>query len=143
MNKIKYAVIHCSATNKPEQLSFDAVKHLHTASPEEEIKWGNYDTRGNGWSDIGYHYYIERSGEIKKGRHDNVQGAHCIGYNDCSISICLAGLDEFTHKQIGSLMTLIKELRLKYGDFILCGHCDLDDKKTCPNFNVRKTFGGF
>ncbi len=143
MNRIKYVVIHCSATNNPDQWSFEAVKYLHTASPEIKIKWENYNTRGFGWSDIGYHYYIERSGEIKKGRQDNVIGAHCHTVNRCSLGICLAGLDEFAHEQIASLMTLIKELRIKYGDFILCGHCDLDPLKTCPNFNVRKTFINF
>lgn len=143
MTEIKYVVIHCSATDKPEQWPFKAVKHLHTASPEEKIIWGRYETRGHNWTDIGYHYYIERSGEIKKGRADNVQGSHCIFVNSHSLGICLAGNDEFTHEQIGSLMNLIKDLRIKYGDFILCGHRDLDVHKTCPNFDVKGSFRYF
>lgn len=45
----------------------------------------------NGWLGIGYHYFCNKQGQVYKGRPDNAQGAHCLGYNDRSIGICAEG----------------------------------------------------
>lgn len=44
-----------------------------------------------GWSGIGYHYLIRKDGSIETGRPIHTEGAHCEGYNDCTIGICLSG----------------------------------------------------
>lgn len=44
-----------------------------------------------GWLDIGYHYFIEKDGTIKRGRWEEKEGTHTIGQNTTSIGICLAG----------------------------------------------------
>lgn len=40
---------------------------------------------------VGYHYVIEKSGEIKQAREEEEEGAHAVGQNRQSIGICLAG----------------------------------------------------
>ena len=39
----------------------------------------------NGWTGIGYHYFIRKDGNIYKGRPENAIGAHCINNNSSSI----------------------------------------------------------
>lgn len=43
------------------------------------------------WSGIGYHFFINKKGEIFRGRPENVIGAHAKGYNSNSIGICFEG----------------------------------------------------
>lgn len=44
-----------------------------------------------GWIDIGYNWVIEKSGKIVQGRDEKIDGAHTLGYNSKSISVCLPG----------------------------------------------------
>lgn len=44
-----------------------------------------------GYSGIGYHFYIKADGTIYRGRPLCYIGAHCKGYNTCSIGICFEG----------------------------------------------------
>ncbi len=59
---------------------------------------GNGDTQSvhrehlaNGWSGIGYHFYIRKDGSVYRGRPLNAMGAHCVGRNSISIGICFEG----------------------------------------------------
>lgn len=42
----------------------------------------DYHMDNNGWSDIGYHYIIDRNGRIWEGRDESKKGSHTYGYND-------------------------------------------------------------
>jgi len=44
-----------------------------------------------GWDDIGYHWFINKAGDVDMGRPEDMHGAHCVGQNTKSIGICLAG----------------------------------------------------
>lgn len=44
-----------------------------------------------GYTGIGYHFYIRKDGSIYRGRPQNTMGAHCIGYNSSSVGICFEG----------------------------------------------------
>ena len=46
--------------------------------------------------------------------------------------------DNFTAEQWESLKKQLTRLVQKYPDAQIVGHRDLDDKKFCPSFNVRK-----
>jgi len=148
MPKIEYIIVHCSDSD------------WGTAS--EIRKWH----LANGWRDIGYQLvilngllkpdiknvqkklYIESmDGSIEYGRDfdgdgylvGNEIGAHAVGYNGNSISICLIGKTRFTLKQINSLENVLKNLMKTFNikrENIL-GHCDVQKGKTCPNFNVK------
>jgi hypothetical protein len=60
-------------------------------SPEEERAYQQqmqgFHMRGRGWTDIGQHYTVMRSGRIYEGRPRWTVGAHCAGLNDRSIGI--------------------------------------------------------
>jgi hypothetical protein len=138
MRKIEKIIVHCSASDNPKQDSPKAIWHLHTAPKTEKIKWGKYDTYGNGWSDIGYHNIITTDGEIHKGRSIEKPGAHCYGQNEDSIGTCLTGINKFTSKQFESLLNLLREYSKEYKLFYskIFGHYEFDIKKTCPNLNM-------
>lgn len=73
--------------------------------------------RSKGWDGIGYHWFIEKNGKIKKGRDETKVGAHTVGYNDKSIGICLAGNFDFslpTESQIQALTKLMGEIMSRY-----------------------------
>ena len=44
-----------------------------------------------GWAGCGYHYLVRKDGSIYRGRPENAEGAHCLGYNTVSIGICFEG----------------------------------------------------
>ena len=142
MDKIKRVVIHCSASDNPEQDSLEAIKHLHVAPLSEKIQWGNYETHGKNFRDIGYHYVITKDGVLHKGRPDNIQGAHVSGFNTNSLGVCMSGNKDFTVEQFKTLIGLKAYLKVKHGyDLEFIGHCDLNLEKTCPNFEVKEVLG--
>lgn len=46
---------------------------------------------GNGWSGIGYHFFVRKDGTIYRGRPIDKVGAHCSGHNSNTIGICFEG----------------------------------------------------
>lgn len=93
--------------------------------------------KSKGWDTIGYHYFIEKDGDIWQGRPDNMSGAHCIGKNKTSIGICLAGNFDFskpTQAQLESLKALVGQIKAKYGISKVEGHRKYATK-TCPGKN--------
>ena len=91
-----------------------------------------------GWSGIGYHYVITEAGEVQPGRPPYWKGSHVKGHNSANLGICLIGGLIFTEKQLKSLKALLIELLADHPGARIVGHCDLDAKKTCPNFEVGK-----
>jgi N-acetyl-anhydromuramyl-L-alanine amidase AmpD len=124
--KTNYIVIHCSDT--PVEMDIGA----------EEIR--RWHTQERGWSDIGYHYVIRRSGLIEKGRDEDAVGSHVRGFNSNSIGVCMVGgrygNNNFTSEQFKSLSSLVKILTEKYPDCEVLGHKDLAIGKDCPSFDV-------
>jgi N-acetylmuramoyl-L-alanine amidase len=135
-------IVHCSDTYTAMDVGAKEIRDWHV--------------NGNGWSDIGYNYVIRRNGKLESGRDldgdgnvDEETGAHARGFNTRSIGICLIGgkgLDDkpesnFTYDQYSTLEILVNNLKRKYGIKRIVGHCDLDSRKTCPNFNVKSFFG--
>lgn len=111
-------VIHCS--DSPQGRG-DNAETIH--------KWH----KERGFDGIGYHYVILEDGTIENGRPEYWEGAHAKGHND-AIGICLIGIDEFTHSQFISLEKLLKDHKFNREEVV--GHYDIDEHKTCPNFDV-------
>lgn len=122
MSQIRYLVVHCADT--PDDRN-------HTA--EDIHRWH----LERGWSGIGYHAVITRDGQIQTGRPDYWQGAHVNGHNAHSLGVCLIGRNKFTNAQFDALAYWISDKLAHYPGAQVVGHCDLDPKKTCPNFNVK------
>ena len=77
----------------------------------------NYHKNTNGWSGIGYHFYVRKDGNIYRGRPENTVGAHCQGQNYNSIGICFEGnfqKEEMSIKQIKAGRELVMYLLNKY-----------------------------
>lgn len=127
VREINRIVIHCADTTPSMDVGVKEIRQWHVAK---------------GWSDIGYHYVITRNGVIEKGRPIEQRGAHVAGHNDDTIGVCLVGgyggAFDYTRTQMIALESLVMQLMLDHEALIVCGHTDLDDSKTCPNFNVRE-----
>lgn len=136
-----YIIIHHSLTEDNQIVSWDTIRHYHMDV--------------NGWKDIGYHYGLELVGlrhEIFKGRMDNEEGAHCLGFNDNSIGICVVGNFDYKsplESQLAPLRKLVNSLMQIYGIKIenVLGHWEtyaLRGKaveKSCPgNLFSMSTF---
>ena len=136
---MKRIILHCSASDFPADDSPKAIHRLHTLPITHKIKWGNYDTTGRGWADIGYHYVITTDGEVHTGRSLSKIGAHCKGHNEGSIGIVLTGVDKFTGKQFESLLDLINHMRNKFSLHRqdVYGHYEFDPRKRCPNIDMN------
>lgn len=65
----------------------------HTAAEEKNIEQIRRYHRGLGWRDIGYHFVIEKDGQVAQGRSLDLPGAHCkaSGMNFKAIGIALIG----------------------------------------------------
>jgi peptidoglycan hydrolase-like protein with peptidoglycan-binding domain len=88
----------------------------------------------NGWSMIGYHYFINKKGEIFKGRPDDTIGSHAKGYNATSLGLCFEGDFEKevpTQEQIEAGLELVSYLKKKYNIKKVKGHKDLMTT-SCP-----------
>ena len=132
MRKITDIVIHCSATPKGRNYNVNDIRKWHV--------------KGNGWSDIGYHYVILLDGTIQRGRPLKTQGAHVRGHNKYSIGICYIGggvpgnwQDTRTTQQKRSLLELIKKLKKAFTSAVVRGHRDFRGvKKMCPCFDCTE-----
>jgi len=123
IDEVSHIVIHCSDS---VQGRGDNARTIHQWHLE------------NGWAGIGYHYVIDETGEVEAGRPEYWPGAHVKGYNEMSLGICLIGKKHFTDEQLAKLKVLLIELKYRHRNAKIVGHRDLDHKKTCPNFDVKK-----
>lgn len=139
MRQIDEIIIHCSATRPEWNADLGGL-----AKVAEIRRWHVED---NGWSDIGYHYIVDRNGQVFDGRPEGRSGAHTRGHNANSIGICLIGgfgssetdnFDEhYTPKQEQVLRKLIAGIERRYDIKKISGHNQYA-AKACPGFNVPR-----
>lgn len=136
MRKINRIIIHCSATPEGRDVKTSTIKKWHV-DPKP---------KGNGWSDIGYHYVIEMDGTVVHGRPIKKAGAHVSGHNADSIGVCYIGgmdkemkkaKDTRTTEQRIALKSLIRTLTAIYEGATVHGHNEYANK-ACPSFNVQQ-----
>ncbi|MCQ2406626.1 MAG: peptidoglycan recognition protein family protein [Oscillospiraceae bacterium] len=88
----------------------------------------------NGWAGIGYHFYVRKSGEIVRGRPEDMQGAHTLSFNDVSLGICFEGnfeVEEMGEAQKNAGLSLCRELLDKYPEAQIFYHKDFNNT-ACP-----------
>ena len=128
---------------KPEWIVWHTAAH-GTGDKDYDTTAAQIDQwhRERGWSGIGYHYLLRKSGAIEPGRPLDQKGAHVAGLNDISVGICFSGhgdIAPFTEDQIREGVLLTKNLMRKFGialDHVI-GHREiykahLTTTKTCP-----------
>lgn len=132
-----HIIIHCSATPEGRE---------HTAA---DIR--DWHVKGNGWSDIGYHYVVRLDGTVEAGRPESRDGAHAKGHNRNTIGVCYVGgcdrsmkpKDTRTPAQVKALRCLIIDLKKRYPAAITLGHRDLPNvAKACPSFDAYAEYAG-
>lgn len=134
MRTIDTIAVHCSATKASMNVTVDQIRKWHL---------------DRGWSDIGYHWFIDRKGDLHAGRPEEKAGAHVKGHNHHSIGICMAGglnndtlepEDNFTEAQYHTLERVIRDKLVQYPTITTVkGHRDFPNvHKACPCFDVRE-----
>ena len=69
---------------------------------------------GRGWSDIGYHFIVDRAGRVWEGRSLKYQGAHVSGNNEQNIGVMCLGnfeLQRPSEAQLTSLRDTVRAIR--------------------------------
>lgn len=134
MRKLEKVILHCSATPAGRDVSTEEIRKWHV--------------EGNSWSDIGYHFVIELSGDLKIGRPLERIGAHVRGQNRGSIGVCYVGgmnramsaaEDTMNRGQEATFRNLMVALRASWGELSLHGHNEFSSKE-CPSFDVQEKF---
>jgi N-acetylmuramoyl-L-alanine amidase len=105
MRQINKIIVHCSATREGENYTVDTIRSWHVD--------------GRGWSDIGYHFYIDLYGEIHKGRDIAKIGAHSKGQN--------------------RNLAVLRTLKAMYPEATIHGHRDFANK-ACPSFDATEEY---
>jgi len=116
--------IHCSASGLAAHDDVEVIRSWHLK---------------NGWSDIGYTYYITFDGTVHRGRDVEITPAAQRGHNTGTIAICLSGLavGDFTQEQFESLRNLCEQIDDRIPDVTFHGHCEVSDKE-CPVFDYKE-----
>ena len=108
-----------------------------------------------GWSDIGYHFVIDKAGNIYQGRPETVIGAHVLDNNTGNIGVCVLGCyhppelycgDWLTDATTNSLVALYAWIsgEYNYDPNVLRGHRDYPYNDTsCPGNNVYEKLSWF
>ena len=108
-----------------------------------------------GWSDIGYHFVVDKGGNIYQGRPETVIGAHVLNNNTGNIGVCVLGCfhppelycgDWLTDATMNSLIALYAWIsgEYSYDPNVLLGHRDYPYNDTsCPGNNVYENLGWF
>lgn len=114
--------LHHSATDSPAHDNIETIRKWHV----EE----------NGWRDIGYHFFIEKSGVVHRCRGLEFRPAAQKGHNKGTIAICLSGKKEFTAAQRKSLIKLCEIINISYEDISFHGHKEVA-ATLCPAYEYK------
>lgn len=91
--------------------------------------------KDNGWSGIGYHYFVRKDGSVYRGRPEWSMGAHVHGMNNCSIGICAEGNYDIERTmpdaQYNAILELIADIHERYPNAKVVGHRDIGSSD-CP-----------
>lgn len=132
-NKIKYIVVHCTATNPKAKV--EAIQNYW----QEHLKWKN----------PGYHVLIDAQGNTYRLLSEYEVGNGVQGYNEVSLHVSyIGGIDNLgrskdtrTDKQKETLVKILNEWKKKYPKARILGHRDFPNvKKDCPSFDAQNEY---
>lgn len=129
-------ICHCTANPEGQDVTMEAIHNGHLK---------------RGFSGIGYHYIIDRYGNVHVGRPEDTVGAHTEGQNSISIGVCYIGglenkpntaykdlkpKDTRTPEQKIAMYELLYYLLNKYPNATVHGHYEFANK-ACPSFKME------
>lgn len=132
---IKYIAVHCSANSG----------NISIADLKE--RWKKLK-----WTRPGYHYIIERDGNVVQLQDENEITNGVKGFNKESVHVCYIGgidkqgnpADNRTRLQKEAMFDLLVELSVRYPEAEIKGHRDFPNVvKACPSFDVKEWIGSY
>ena len=144
MAKLKYLVLHCTATPEGREVSSNDIRAWHT----NPVSKG-----GRGWKQVGYTDLIHLNGEIER-LVDNNEDANvdpweitngAKGYNSISRHVVYVGgvvadgkttKDTRTKAQRAAMESYVKEFQRRHPNVRIIGHREVA-AKDCPSFDVQ------
>lgn len=145
MGKMKYLVLHCTATPEGREVSAADIRHWHCDPPSKG---------GRGWKQVGYTDLIHLDGKVER-LVDNNEDAKvdpweitngAAGYNSVSRHVVYAGgvakdgktaKDTRTWKQQLAMRDYVRDFHRRFPQIRIVGHNELNPKKACPSFDVQ------
>ena len=133
MRKVTLIVLHCDGIRPNQHNSVKKIDAYH---------------KSKGWKGIGYHFWVNRQGQVFTGRRLDEVGAHVVGHNKHSIGICYEGgldsagnpADTRTPQQVRALRELVERMHAYFPNALIVGHHDLNPMKPCPCFDAVTTY---
>lgn len=145
MARLKYLVIHCTATPDGREVSAADIRRWHTSPVSQG---------GRGWKQVGYTDLVHLDGKVERlvGNNEDANvdawevtnGA--AGYNSVSRHIVYAGgcdrqmqpKDTRTAAQKEALASYVRDFHRRFPNVRIVGHRELNSGKACPSFDVQK-----
>lgn len=146
MARMKYLVLHCTATPEGREVTSKEIRHWHT----DPVSKG-----GRGWKQVGYTDLFHLDGTVERLVRNNedaevdpwevTNGA--AGYNSVSRHVVYAGgvakdgktpKDTRTAGQLKAMRDYVRAFHERFPQIRIVGHRDLPGvKKACPSFDVK------
>ncbi len=133
MRKIEYLVVHCTATSQDTKIQSII----------------DYWRKVLGWKNNGYHFIIDKNGNISKITPIDKIANGIKNHNANSIHISYIGgidskgnpIDNRTLQQKYSLLYQLRLLKNQFPNAKILGHRDFAGvKKACPCFNAKEEY---
>lgn len=142
MARLKYLVIHCTATPEGREVTAAEIRRWHTSPPPA----------GRGWSQVGYTDMIHLDGRVERLVGNNEDGNvdpwevtnGARGYNSVSRHVVYVGglasdaktaKDTRTAAQMKTLRDYVTAFHGRHPSVLIVGHNQLA-AKACPSFDV-------
>lgn len=125
--EVKEFFIHCSASDRKHHDNIEVIREWHV--------------KENGWSDIGYHFFIDKAGNLFFGRDLEKKPAAQANHNEGTLAVCVSGHRKFTKDSMETLEELVKYTNeIYFGKIRFRGHREVANKE-CPVFNYKEILG--
>lgn len=144
MARLRYLVIHCTATPEGREVTAAEIRRWHTSPPPA----------GRGWKQVGYTDLIHLDGRVERLVDNNEDGNvdpwevtnGSKGYNSVSRHVVYAGglssdkktpKDTRTAAQLEALKDYVTAFHRRHPSVRIVGHNELA-AKACPSFDVQE-----